>query len=66
MTPKEYINRHTVAVDYNNGETVQMIAKSTAEKACDIAVRDFARTLCSLPIDKAMELAEKVAHHDTN
>ena len=60
MTPEEYIEAHTVAVDYNNGETVQMIPRSLAREACRLAEKHLAKTLLELHESARAELLERI------
>lgn len=64
MTYQEYIQRHIIAADYkeqnNQCEAVPMISKENAEKACELAVRNFAQDLLPLCESARKELLKKV------
>ncbi len=64
MTYQEYIQRHIIAADYkeqnNQCEAVPMISKENAEKACELAVCNFAQDLLPLCESARKELLKKV------
>lgn len=63
MTPKEFIQEHQVAVDYNNGVSVPMLSISNAEKACKLAEYNLATELLELHESARIEFLEKIVHN---
>ena len=63
MTPKVFIARHTVAVDYNNGVSVPMIAISNAHKAVELAEYELAKELLKLHESARVEYLEKIVYN---
>ena len=60
MTPKVFIAKHKVAVDYNNGTTTPMIAISNAHKACELAEYELAKELLKLHESARVEYLERI------
>lgn len=62
---QEYIRQHMIAADYRENkshqcEAVPMISKENAEKACELAVCNFAQDLLPLCESARKELLKKV------
>ena len=66
MTPKEFIQKHQVAVDYNNGVSVPMIAISNAKRACELAEYELAKELLKLHESARIEYLEKIVMNYEN
>lgn len=66
MKPKEFIAKHKVAVDYNNGVSVPMIAISNAEKAIALAEHELAKDLLKLHESARIEYLEKIVMNYEN
>lgn len=64
MTYQEYIQRHIIAVDYkeqnNQCVAIRMLSIENAEKACELAVCNFAQDLLPLCESARKELLKKV------
>ena len=64
MTYQEYIQRHIIAADYkeqnNQCVAIRMLFIENAEKACELAVRNFAQDLLPLCESARKELLKKV------
>lgn len=63
----DYINAHKAMVDMvNDGSRVPktkcMISLENAQRACTLAEINLAKDLNTMPIEKAIELIEKIAH----
>jgi len=60
MKPEEFITEHKVAVDYNNGVSVPMIAISNAHKAIALAEYNLATELLKLQESARIKALEHI------
>ena len=63
MTPQEFIQQHSVAVDYNNGTTTPMLSISNAHKAVALAEYNLATELLKLHESARIEFLEHIVRN---
>jgi hypothetical protein len=66
MEPQEFIQNHTVAVDYNNGTTTPMLSISNAHKAVELAEYNLATELIKLHESARIEYLKKIVYNFEN